>query len=83
MPYRRYFNKYENGISKYHVHTVVINSSFWKRHIKFRNILRKDEKIRNEYCKLKKNLAMREWEDRNDYTDAKTEFIRGIENMEA
>lgn len=82
MPYRRYFDKVENGISKYHVHTVVINSSFWNRHIKFRNILRSDDKIRDEYCKLKKELAKKEWKDANEYADAKTEFIRRIEKLD-
>ena len=79
MPYRRYFNKYENEVSKFHVHTVAIDSDFWKRHIKFRNILRKNENIRNDYCMLKKELAKKEWKDGNEYADAKTEFIRKIE----
>jgi len=29
---------------------------------------------------LKKQLAKREWVDVNEYADAKTEFITGIEN---
>jgi GrpB-like predicted nucleotidyltransferase (UPF0157 family) len=82
MPYRRYFDRIENGISKFHVHTVVINSSFWNRHIKFRNILRKDEKIKDDYCKLKKDLAKKEWKDANEYAGAKTEFTRRIEKLD-
>ena len=34
----------------------------------------------NRYAALKKQLAEREWEDVNEYADAKTKFIRGIEN---
>ena len=82
MPYRRYFNKYENEVGKFHVHTVVIDSDFWNRHIKFRNILRKNENIRNDYCMLKKELAKKEWKDGNEYADAKTDFIRRIEKMD-
>lgn len=33
-----------------------------------------------EYIKLKKELSKKEWNDRNDYTDAKTDFIRNIES---
>lgn len=79
MPYRRYFVKRENGKSTYHVHTVEINSSFWKRHLLFRDYLRRNPQARDDYCKLKKELAQKEWKDRNDYTDAKTEFICNIQ----
>ncbi len=34
----------------------------------------------NKYAALKKQLAEREWEDVNEYADAKSEFIRSIEN---
>ena len=45
----------------------------------FRNYLRLHPETRDEYYKLKLSLAERDWDDRNDYAYAKTEFIQGIE----
>jgi GrpB-like predicted nucleotidyltransferase (UPF0157 family) len=75
MPYRRYFTKPE----RYHVHTVEVTSSFWKRHIQFRDYLQSHDDARDEYYRLKKELAGRDWNDVNDYAYAKTEFVRKIE----
>lgn len=75
MPYRRYFTK----PNQYHVHTVETGSAFWKRHINFRNYLRISDDDRDNYYKLKLELSKRDWNDRNDYAYAKTDFVRGIE----
>ncbi len=79
MPYRRFFVKKENGKHVCHVHTVVVGSPFWKRHLLFRDYLRQNPQTRDEYAKLKKELAQRDWNDTNDYADAKTDFIRSVE----
>jgi GrpB-like predicted nucleotidyltransferase (UPF0157 family) len=79
MPNRRYFVKRENGKNIYHIHTVEVNSPFWRRHIFFRDFLRNNPEVRDDYYKLKKELSGQEWESSNDYADAKTEFIRNIE----
>jgi GrpB-like predicted nucleotidyltransferase (UPF0157 family) len=83
MPYRRYFVIRENGKSTYHIHTVEVDSHFWKRHLLFRDYLRQNPQARDEYGKLKKDLAQIEWNDRNEYTDAKTEFISNIQDIAA
>lgn len=75
MPYRRYFSKPD----AYHIHSVEITSEFWKRHMNFRNYLRTHDDVRDDYFRLKASLAEKEWDDRNDYAFAKTEFIQGIE----
>ena len=75
MPYRRYFSKPD----KYHVHTVETGSPFWKRHMNFRNYLRLHNEERDDYYRLKVELSKKEWNDRNDYAYAKTDFIRNIE----
>ncbi len=80
MPFRRFFVKNRKGIRTHHIHMVEINSEFWGRHLLFRDYLRQNPEIMNEYAALKKQLAEREWVDVNEYADAKTEFIRGIEN---
>jgi len=79
MPERRYFVKREHGKSTHHVHSVEVDSPFWKRHLLFRDYLRMNDDVRDAYFKLKKELSDKEWSDSNDYADAKTEFIRNIE----
>lgn len=80
MPFRRYFAKNLGEIRTHQIHLVEINSEFWKRHLFFRDYLRQNAETASEYAALKKRLAEREWEDVNEYADAKTEFIKGVEN---
>ncbi len=80
MPFRRYFVKNSNGIRTHQIHMVEINSEFWGRHLLFRDYLRQNPEIANKYAALKKQLAECEWGDVNEYADAKSEFIKGIEN---
>jgi GrpB-like predicted nucleotidyltransferase (UPF0157 family) len=80
MPFRRFFIKEQNDERTHHLHIVQFESEFWKRHLKFRDHLRKNVDDRNAYEELKKKLAEKEWESGNDYAEAKTEFIRSIEN---
>ena len=79
MPYRRFFIKQTAGISTFHIHMVQINSEFWNRHLAFRNYLRNNPTEKMEYYLLKKELAQRDWNDVNEYANAKTEFIKRIE----
>jgi len=75
MPYRRYFDKNK----KYHVHCVEVGTSFWERHLAFRDYLRINDKVRDDYDNLKRKLAEKDWSDSNDYAYAKTDFVKGIE----
>jgi len=79
MPYRRFFTKELNGKRTHHIHMVELNTEFWERHLKFRNHLRTHSEDREKYLELKLDLAKREWADGNEYADAKSEFIKGIE----
>ncbi|MBN8568109.1 MAG: GrpB family protein [Ignavibacteria bacterium] len=65
----------------FHIHTVELDSGWWRRHIAFRDYLRNNGAARDEYYKLKVELAEKEWKDKNDYTDAKTEFVKSIEKL--
>jgi len=80
MPFRRYFFKNIAGGRTHQIHMVEIGSEFWERHLLFRDYLRQNPEMVNQYAALKKQLAEREWEDVNEYADAKSEFIRSIEN---
>lgn len=75
IPFRRFFIKK----NKVHIHVVKRDSFWFKRHIAFRDSLRRNKKFRESYEKLKIELARRDWKDLNDYSDAKTNFIRSIE----
>jgi len=79
MPYRKFFTKRQNGQPSHNIHLVEIRTEFWFRHLAFRNHLRNNMEDRDRYYQLKKELAKREWNDGNEYANAKSEFIRLIE----
>ncbi|MDP4173425.1 MAG: GrpB family protein [Bacteroidota bacterium] len=83
MPYRRFFKKIMDGKVTHHIHMVSEGSEFWRRHLLFRDYLRMNSDIANQYAALKKDLAKREWNDTNEYAEAKSEFIRKIEKIAA
>ena len=78
MPERRYFVKTNGQPGHFHVHAVVLGSTFWKRHLAFRDALRADAKLAAQYWKLKQHLAARYPNDRELYTDGKSAFIREV-----
>lgn len=57
------------------IHIMQYNSQRMNDSLKFRNILRRDPQIRDEYCKLKHRLADRYPNNRKAYTANKAEFI--------
>ncbi len=59
---------------------VKLGGEFWQRHLLFRDFLRANPDVADEYGALKKRLAELEWDDTNRYVDAKTDFIKNIEN---
>lgn len=80
MPFRRFLIKEQGGVRTHQIHMVGIGGEFWERHILFRDYLRQNPDVAGQYASLKKELAGREWEDVNEYADAKTDFIREIED---
>ena len=79
MPFRRYFRKDNASVRTHQIHMVALNSEFWHRHLAFREYLKAHPNIAAEYATLKRKLAEQDWQDVNDYADAKTEFIQSIE----
>jgi GrpB-like predicted nucleotidyltransferase (UPF0157 family) len=77
MPDRRFFKKAAEH--HFHIHLVESGGPFWERHILFRDFLRKNEAVKNEYASLKRQLAEKDWIDGNEYAGAKTAFIRAVE----
>jgi GrpB-like predicted nucleotidyltransferase (UPF0157 family) len=81
MPQRLYFRK--GDPRGFHIHMVEPGGEFWDRHLRFRNYLREHPEAVAEYAALKKRLAEEHGSDMDGYTDAKSDFIRGIENKAA
>lgn len=81
MPDRRFFRKLQHNNVTHHVHMVKIDSTFWERHLLFRDYLRANPQVAVEYALLKKELALRDWNDSNDFAEAKTQFIKKVEEQ--
>jgi GrpB-like predicted nucleotidyltransferase (UPF0157 family) len=78
FPNRRYFRKLAHGIRTHQIHMVEIGTDFWNRHILFRDHLRSHPQTAADYAVLKKELAKKFENDREGYTNAKTDFIEGV-----
>lgn len=83
IPQRRYFVKAaQTELSgtpfRLHVHGVVIGSQLWREHLFFRDQLRTQAAIREEYQALKLRLATEFAHDKAAYTEAKAPFILRI-----
>ena len=79
MPDRRYFRKGPPGARTHHLHMVELATDFWERHLLFRDYLRTHPEEARQYEQLKRDLAARFDSDRSGYTEAKTSFIRSVE----
>jgi GrpB-like predicted nucleotidyltransferase (UPF0157 family) len=79
IPDRRYFRKGPNIPNKhFHLHMSELSSNVWKNHLLFRDYLRENPEVAQQYCRLKKELAAKYGSDRVAYTDAKTSFIESV-----
>jgi GrpB-like predicted nucleotidyltransferase (UPF0157 family) len=77
IPGRLFFRR---GLPRTHqVHLVEHGSELWERHVLFRDFLRAHPEAAAEYADLKKELAVRFRTNRDAYSEAKTAFIRSVE----
>jgi GrpB-like predicted nucleotidyltransferase (UPF0157 family) len=60
----------------HHLHLVPVTGPRYADELAFRDRLRGDPDLAEEYTALKRSLAARFRDDRDGYTDAKSEFIR-------
>lgn len=61
----------------HHLH-LVADAAVLEDHLRFRDRLRADAELRDDYAQLKRALAARHRDDRAAYTDAKTAFIERV-----
>lgn len=80
FPYRadvmHWFCKPSDFTRTHHLHLVPMNSQLWRDRIAFRDLLRSNVALRNAYASLKFALASTYREDREAYTEAKSDFIQ-------
>ncbi len=80
-PQHEFFSKgYRGGGSEMvHVHVCETGSTWERRHLAFRDELRRDPDAAAEYAALKRRLASEHPRDIFSYVDGKSAFIRSIE----
>lgn len=60
------------------LHLVEVGDPQWQRYLDFRDALRKDDALRDEYASLKQKLAKTYWLDRDTYLSGKQPFIERV-----
>lgn len=78
---RQFFPKGPSERRTHHLNLVEITSETgWKNELLFRDYLRSHDKAKNEYATLKKELAEKYFDNRDEYTERKSKFIIEIIN---
>lgn len=70
-----WFCKPNDQVRTHHLHLVPFESPLWRERLAFRDALRADEGLRSAYRALKLKLSAEHRDDREAYTEAKTDFI--------
>ncbi len=65
-------------VRTHHIHVYFQGNPDWDRYLVFRDRLRANAKLRNEYGALKRGLALKFAQDRFAYTDAKSDFVNRV-----
>lgn len=82
FPYKpdvmHWFCKPSAAFRTHHLHLVPMGSTLWRERLVFRDALRRDPALADEYAALKRALAVRFRFDREGYTDAKSGFVRRV-----
>ena len=76
IPGRNYFRR--GSPRSHHVHMVSWSSAFWQRQLAFRDALRSDTSLRQQYAALKRDLARMFSDDGERYAGAKGPFIASV-----
>lgn len=73
-----WFCKPSPELRTHHLHLVPYQSPLWKERTRFRDILRENPKVAEEYGVLKQSLAAEMASDRESYTESKWPFIEKV-----
>ncbi|HET6384532.1 MAG TPA: GrpB family protein [Armatimonadota bacterium] len=69
---------FKKNSSDFHVHVLERNSADWMNYLFFRDYLRANPEVAQQYIDLKRDLAARHHDDRPSYTRGKADFIRQV-----
>lgn len=82
FPYKpdvmHWFCKPSDEFRTHHLHLIPYESQLWEDRIRFRDLLRANQTIANDYAALKQLLAVRYRYDREAYTQTKGPFIQQV-----
>ena len=82
FPYKpdvmHWFCKPSDEVRTHHLHLIPYQSQLWRERLAFRDHLRANAETANAYARLKMELADRYRDDREAYTEAKSDFIESI-----
>jgi GrpB-like predicted nucleotidyltransferase (UPF0157 family) len=81
IPGRHYFTKLigdDEHIWKHNVHAYATDHIEWARHLVFRDALRANDALRDDYQALKHRLAVEHRDDVNAYAEAKSQFVERV-----
>jgi GrpB-like predicted nucleotidyltransferase (UPF0157 family) len=78
LPGRRYFFKGSKEFHTHHMHVYQVGHPDIERHLLFIEYLKAHPQDAQAYSRLKEKLAKRYRDEPEKYTDAKTDFILGI-----
>jgi GrpB-like predicted nucleotidyltransferase (UPF0157 family) len=73
-----WFCKPSDAHRTHHLHLVPYHSRLWQARLQFRDALRADPKLAEEYAQLKFRLAERHRHDREAYTQSKSGFVQRV-----
>lgn len=75
---RQWFMRWENGHRTHHLHVLVHGGLAWRQRLMFRDLLRSDSTLAQQYARFKAELAATHTRDREAYTEAKAGFILSL-----
>lgn len=73
-----WFCKPSDAHRTHHLHLVPYGSGLWEARLAFRNALRTDAQLAQEYAQLKHNFARKYHDDREAYTQSKSAFVHQV-----
>jgi GrpB-like predicted nucleotidyltransferase (UPF0157 family) len=78
QPWRRFFVHVVDDRRHAHLHLMQLSTPRWQQQLTFRDRLRDDADLREQYGNLKQELARTHSADREAYSHAKTAFITKV-----
>ncbi|CAI6075847.1 GrpB family protein [Cohnella sp. JJ-181] len=74
------YNQENKPMAEHHLYVCDRKSEAYRNHIAFRNALRQDRHLADQYSLLKRELAVVHMDNRQAYTEGKTQFVNKVIN---